>query len=128
MKPTLFNYRPKYKLISEEIQKTKLAFDSVVANFMGKLSLLSTSLMSRALSFNPNNKNHDEIIRKTTDCQQSVTAKVSRLLQLQQRLNRRLRTIAKKVGFGSGILKARMFIQRKSNQIKLFWELPNMGT
>ena len=69
VKPTPLYYGPKYKSLSGDIQKTKSAFDGVIADMLEKLSLLSTSLMSGAIGFDPNDKNHDAIVKKTTDRQ-----------------------------------------------------------
>ena len=90
VRPTLLGSGPKDKLISEEIQKTKSVFDSVVADLIGKLLVLSTSLLSTASSLDTNNKNYDVLMGRTTDHQESVTAKVSRLMSLQWKLSRRL--------------------------------------
>ena len=68
-----------------------------------------------------------QFMRKTTDRQQSVTAKVSQLTSLQSKLNRRLSTIAKKDGFGSVYPKSRNIYMKKKQPDKIILGAFNYG-
>ena len=78
------------------------------------MSLLSLSLMARAIGINPYSKNFDTVVKKVIDRQQDMTAKVSKLLHLQRRLNRRLRAMARRVGFGNVYSKNRNVVMKKN--------------
>ena len=86
IRPSLLGAYPQGKKISEEIKATKSAFDGMVAGLINKLSTLSTSLTFTLASLDPVSENYEVLLGRTTDRQDCVATKLSRLVSLKNKL------------------------------------------
>ena len=82
--------------LSQEIKEMKDALDKRIGGLINMLSNLSTSLTATITSLDPNGEKYEVLHGRTSDHQDSVMDKISRLKSFQKKLLRRTMTIAKR--------------------------------
>ena len=94
LKPGLLGISPSAMKLSQEIKETKDALDQRIAGLINMLSNLSMSLTATIASLDPDGKKYEVLHGRTSDRQDSMMDKISRLQSFQKKLERRIMTIA----------------------------------
>ena len=85
LKPGLLGISPSAKKLSQDIKETKDALDKRIAGLINVLSNLLASLTTAIASLDPNGEKYEVLYGRTSDRQDSMTNKISRLQLLQKK-------------------------------------------